>query len=294
LRWICSVEAGSGDCKDARFEAVTELGQVIDCAVLEGLGGEFDGFGEADDAGDVLSAGAAAALVAASDEQRLERRSAADEQSADALGAVDLVGADGAEMAAEAADVKGDAACALDGVDVKEGGGGAGDLCNLFDGLEDAGFVVGEHDADEAGVGLESLANGFRVNEAGGLGRDVCDFNAMAGEALGGLKDRGVLDGGGDEMVAGAEQAEESGVVALSAAGVEDDLGGMAVEEIGEGFTGAVDGGVGLLAVEMDGGGVAEVLDPVGAHGVDHLGQQGGGGVCVHVDTEHGEDSPTS
>ena len=287
-----AVDARAGDLEQAGFEAVAEGGEALHGAVFERVLGEFNGLGEADDAGDVFRAGAAAALVAAANEEGVERGSAADVEGSDALGSVELVGADGEQMAAVAADVDGNLARALNGVDVEEGAGLMGDGADLFDGLEDAGFVVGEHDADEAGVGAESIADGLGRDESTGERGDEGDLNAALGGALGGLEDGGVLDGGGDEVVAGAQEAEDGGVVALGAAGVEDDLRLAAVEEGGEDFAGMVDGGAGTLAVEMDGGGVAEVLDPEGTHGLDDVVQERRGGVGVHVDTAHGEDGP--
>ncbi len=87
-----------------------------------------------------------------------------------------------------------------------------------------------------------------------------------------------VLDGGGDEVGGfavggfGGEDAEEGEVVALGAAGGEDDLGVEAAEEAGDGGTGLLDGSAGLLAVLVDGAGVAVVLHPVGTHGLEYLG----------------------
>jgi hypothetical protein len=42
-----------------------------------------------------------------------------------------------------------------------------------------------------------------------------------------------------------------------------------------------------VLAVLMYGAGVAEVLHPEGAHGFEDFGEQGGGRVCVQVDSAH-------
>src|SRR5580693_4602349 len=84
------------------------------------------------------------------------------------------------------------------------------------------------------------------------------------------------------------EQAEDGGVVPFGAAGVEDDLGVMAVEELSHDLAGAIDGSAGLLAVLVDRGGVAEVLHPIRAHSLHHLGKQRGGGIGVHIDSAHG------
>src|ERR1019366_849651 len=60
------------------------------------------------------------------------------------------------------------------------------------------------------------------------------------------------LDASGDEMVAGREQAEECHVVALGAAGGEDDLGGAAVEQRGNRLARSVHRGACTLARLMD------------------------------------------
>ena len=59
------------------------------------------------------------------------------------------------------------------------------------------------------------------------------------------------------------------------------------MEEAGDGLAGVVDGGAGVLALLVDGAGVAVVLHPEGTHGLEDLGKKGGGGVGVHVDPVH-------
>ena len=81
-------------------------------------------------------------------DERLHGSAAAHEIGAHALWPVHLVGADREQMAAEAAHIKLDLACSLHGIDMEEGACGAGDLCDLFNGLKDAGLVVGQHHAD--------------------------------------------------------------------------------------------------------------------------------------------------
>jgi hypothetical protein len=48
------------------------------------------------------------------------------------------------------------------------------------------------------------------------------------------------------------------------------------------------DGSAGVLALLVDGAGVAEVLHPEGTHGFEDFGEERGGRVRVHVDTAHG------
>ena len=161
--------------------------------------------------------------MAAADEEGLDGSSAADEHGANAFGAVHLVGADTEQVAADAAYIDSDFACALDGVDVEEDTGVGGDAADFLNGLEDAGLVIGEHDADEARFRPNSAENVGRVDEAAGLGRNEGSFDTEASKAVGGLDDGRVLDGRGNEVVTGMEQAEDGCVVALSAAGVEDE-----------------------------------------------------------------------
>jgi hypothetical protein len=70
----------------------------------------------------------------------------------------------------------------------------------------------------------------------------------------------------------GGEDAEEGEVVALGAAGGEDDLGVEAVEETGDLGAGLFDCAAGVLAVLMNGAGVTVVLHPEGAHGFEDFG----------------------
>ena len=169
----------------------------------------------------------------------------ADEEDSDAFGGVDLVAGEGEEVdvleRAFGGEVEGELAGGLDGVGVEESAGCVGDGGEFGDGLDDAGLVVGVHDADEFGVGAEG---GFRaagsMRPCGVQGRKVTSTVVLFARDFGGVEDGVVLDGGGDEVggfaVAGfgGEDAEEGEVVALGAAGGEDDLGVEAVEEAGD------------------------------------------------------------
>ena len=57
-------------------------------------------------------------------------------------------------------------------------------LADFFDGLQDAGLVVGQHHADQAGLGPDGAQNVRRIDEAAGLRRDEGGFDADGGEAL--------------------------------------------------------------------------------------------------------------
>lgn len=273
--------------EDALFEAVAEMGEVggaVGGGVFgEPLMGELEGFAEGDDSGYVLGSRAALALVGAAVEERSEADAAADEEDSGALGGVHLVAGDAEEVyvleVAVGGEVHCELACALHGVGVEEGSGGVGDGGERSDGLDDAGLVVGEHDGDEFGVGTDGGGEGAGIDDAPGVAGEEGDFDALLGDGLCGVEDGVVLDAGGDEVEgpgsSGArliEDAEDGEVVALGAAGGEDDLGGAAVERFGDGLAGVVDGGTSVLALLMDGAGVAEVLDPEGPHCLEYSG----------------------
>ena len=190
--------------------------------------------------------------------ERLEPCAAANIEDADALGRVQLVPGDAEQMAADGLDVDRNFAGGLDGVGVKRDFGFGGDFADLLDGLNDAGFVVGHHDADEFRVRLERAVNVEGIDDAAGGDGQERDLDAALLRLVGGVQNSVVLDGGGDEVVARAQDAEDGGVVALGAAGGEDDFGGPAVEERGNLFAGALDGGAGMLAVLVDRGSIAE------------------------------------
>ena len=227
----------------------------------------------------------------------------ADEEDSGSLRGVHLVAGDGEEVdvlegsgEVGPAEVEGELGGGLNGVGMEEDGGvvGLGETGKLADGLDGSGLVVGEHDGDELCVGAEGGFEGVGIDEAVGGGREVGDVEAATVEGLGGVEDGVVLDFGGDEVGGlalveeGAEDAGEGEVVALGASGGEDDLLGRTVEETGDGGSGVLDGGAGSLTGVVRGAGVAEGLDPEGAHGVDDLGEKRGGGVGVEVDAVHG------
>src|ERR1035437_3046894 len=158
-------------------------------------------------------------------------------------------------MAAEAAHVERDLACALHSVDMEENPPVLGnladldDFANVFDGLQYTSLVVGQHHADESCLGPYGGENIGRVDEPARLGSNVCHLDAMISYTVGSLQHRRVLNGSCNKVVAGSQQAEDGGVVSLGAAGVEDDLSLAAVEELRHGLAGAIKRGPRLLAV---------------------------------------------
>ena len=250
--------------------------------------GDLGGLAESDDGWNSFRSGAAAALVASAHHERIERRALADVHGADALGRVHLVAADGQHMAANLSDVDRNLASALHRVDMEKDPGLRGNAADLFDRLDDARLVVGQHHADQPRLRANGAENLHGVDQAVGARIDLGRGNAVVGQPVGCGKHRRMLDRSGNQVVAGVQQAKKGSIVAFGAARGEDDLSRVAAEKLGQGLAGLVHGSAGALALLVDRGGVAVVLHPVRAHGLHHLRQQGCGGIGVHIDSAHG------
>ena len=151
---------------------------------------------EADDAGQVLGAAAAAVLVGAAAEQRLERRVAPHHQRADALRAAELVRRDhqvvGAERVRRRPATLPAACTASQWTRMPRARARAGDL---GDRLQHAGLVVGEHHATAPWcrpAARPPRAGSMRPSR---VDRQVLDRAARAAQHLGRAVHRVVLDG---------------------------------------------------------------------------------------------------
>src|SRR5665213_1393766 len=87
-------------------------------------------------------------------------------------------------MATEMLDVELNFACALHCIDMEECACICRDFAYLFHGLQYAGFIIGQHHADEPCVGLDCAHDVFRMNEPAGMRPHKCDFNAVLGLSL--------------------------------------------------------------------------------------------------------------
>src|SRR6266516_228373 len=113
---------------------------------------DFAGLAETNDTGHVQGAGTHAALVttAINDGGKLHARiAAADVQSADPLGSINLVSTDGQQIDIVLLDVDRNLAHRLDAVHSKENAVFFGHLADFRDGIDHPDFVVGVHDGDQ-------------------------------------------------------------------------------------------------------------------------------------------------
>lgn len=164
------------------------------------------------------------------------------------------------------------------------------DRGKLGNGLDDAGLVIREHDANQFCVRADGGLQGGWFDEALRSAGEAGYFYVLFCEGFRSAQDGVVLDAGGDE-VSGFRctfhGSEESEIIAFGATGGEDDLGGAAMEDAGDGVAGVVDGRASVLALLVDGAGVAVVLQKERTHGLEDFGEKRRGGIRVHVDTAH-------
>ena len=185
---------------------------------------------EPHDGGHVQGAAAHAALVAAAVDDRGDAHAglAAHPQRADALGAVELVGADGDQVDLHLLDVEGQFPDALHRVAVEEDALPLHHRADLGDGLDGSDLVVREHDGNQDGLVGDRVADLLRGHPAVLVDLEVGDLEALALEPLAGVQDRLVLGPGGDDVVAlllvELGHSLDGEVVRLGGAGAEDDL----------------------------------------------------------------------
>ena len=266
------------------------------------LGGDFAGLAEADDAGDVESAGTETALMSPAVHLLGERDAgwaATDPESADAFGPVDFVSGEGQQVDGAAGDVDGEFAHGLGRVGVKEDAVFAAERADFADGLQGANFIVGRHDGDEERPGVfDGAAEIVEADAAFGIDREDGDAAALLRQPCTGIEDGFVLGGLGDDVdgtprigsASGFNSALDGEVVALGGAGGEDDFFGRSAEEAGDlsasGFDGLFGGPAKGVAAA---GGVAVDVGQERQHGLKHARIDARGGLVIHVDGEvHG------
>ena len=213
---------------EAVVEALLQRGDVGDI-FFHIADGDLRGDTGADNGGDVLGASAAAAFLHTTVNMAGDAGLAAAVEDADALRAVETVRAEAEELDAEVADVDGHPASGGEGVAVKGDAFFGGDLRDFLDRLDGADVVVDEMDGDEGGLGREGGADVLGVDATDLIDGDLGDFEAVLGQVLDGVHDRGVLDGGDDDVVAlgadvGVGEALDGEVGRLGAAGGEDEI----------------------------------------------------------------------
>ena len=122
---------------------------------------------------------------------------------------------------------------------MEEGSRFVGDLGGFWDGLDDAGLVVGPHEGNEGGfAGTEFVPEFVEIDAASGRNPEVGDFVALtAGEGSERLEDGGVFGGAGDDVFPFGKylgSGVDRGDVGFGAAGGEDGFLRGAAEQAGD------------------------------------------------------------
>ena len=276
--------------QDSLLQAVAQRGEARG-AVRSGCDEpgprEFRRAPQPDDAGDVLRAGTPAALVHPAEEHRLQPHVAAHKQRARALRRVHLVAGEGKQVAAHLLHVERKLARGLDRIGMEQRAGRVRRVRQLAHRLQDAGLIVGQHDADKLGVGPQRRFQCAHFHHALRRARQKGDLDSALSQLLGGMQHGVVLHAADDQVVVRREQAEQRHIVALRAARGEDHFRRAAAQQPGHRLARVVHRGARVLAALMDGAGVAKLLLPERLHRPLHLRQHGRGRVGVHVNSPH-------
>ena len=241
--------------------------------------------GRSDDPGGVVGATAPLALLAATDDQRLDLRTAALDEDADALRATELVGAERQQVDVRADVAQIDPARRLHriGVEQRVGCVSADDAGDLGDVGDRSDLVVDRHHAHDRHVrrGLEHSGEFVGIDAPEPV--DTDDPTLFA-ELLDDVEDRMMLDrwAHGDATVAG-DRPDDRHVVALGTAASEDDFVGMAADHTGDGVPGLVDGLASAAGETVRARRVGVQLGQVRHHRVDRLGAHRRRGSMIEV-----------
>ena len=182
-------------------------------------------------------AGAHAALVAAAVHLRFEpdARLAPHVQGTHAFGAVSLVGGERHQVDLELLQVDHHLAGGLGRIDMKDDPSLAADFAQFLDVLDDAYFVVDEHDGRQDGVRADGSLEFFQIEQAVGFRLQIGDLEALPLQFAHRV-DHGLVFGqAGDEVFALA-LVELGGtldreVVGFGRAGSPDDLLGIGIDQ---------------------------------------------------------------
>ena len=216
--------------------AVRDLGQAIDQAVAQGAdpfrvlvnvcAGVFEGCGHAHDSGNILRAGALAALLRAALDEARQGDALAGVQHAGALRTVELVRGERQQVNVLRLDVDGQMPRGLHGVGVEQHASLAADCADRADRQDGADLVVGVHDGNQARVLADGVFHLLRRHGADGADGEKLDLEALFFKLLERVQHGVVLERGRNDVLfafafAEARGGEDGLIVGLAAAGGE-------------------------------------------------------------------------
>ena len=147
--------------------------------------------------------------------------------------------------------------------------------------LHGADLVVGEHYADQRGVGPQGGLHVLRADNSVFVHRQQGDLKSLLFQMLQRVEDGVVLEGGGDQVLFSLPGRRlgrhfQRPVVGFAAAGGEEDLLRAAAEAFRHRGAGVVHRLAGGLPETVQGRGVAVLLGQIRGHGLQHRGQEAG------------------
>ena len=145
---VATIDARMGyPVQKTALELVAERAEALG-VVGKRVASDLGGFAEADDASNILCAGANATLVMTAVKELLQARAAANVKRAGALGGIKFVAGKRKQIEPELIHVDGNFSRGLHGIGMEINVGVFGDAADFFEWLHRAQFVVGVHDGD--------------------------------------------------------------------------------------------------------------------------------------------------
>ena len=229
---------------------------------------------KAHDQGAGQRAGAKACLLTTPPLQGLQLDPFADDQGADAFGAIELVSAEADEIKPQVVRFERDVSKGLRCIAVKDDPAVSADLCEFLQGLQDADFIVGGHDAHQTRVRPDRfLKLGWR-DQAIGLGLEQRNLESFPLQLAEGIQHSVVFRIHADQMSAtvGSGMAQQGQIVGFGGAAGEDQSTRIDAEGLCDLATGQGNGGrCGKALAMLTARGIAPMVRPIGRHRFHHL-----------------------
>jgi len=184
---------------------------------------------------------------------------------------MDLVPGDGERITVDLVNINRNLACGLYSVSVKEDIGLTRNFPYIVHRLDDPGFIIGHHDADQPGIRLNCLTQFIGFDLSAAIDRKVGHLVPHLLQAFAGIHDGTVLNAGSNHMIAVPHYAEDAEIVGFRASAGEDDLRRSRIQKRGNCCPCSFYGCAGVLSEMMDRGGIAELFQVVGPHGFEHF-----------------------
>ena len=270
------------------LEAVAK-GLQPGCIAFQPGNGRPNGRAKGRNPRDILGAAPPVALLRAALLLGEDVGAAPEVERADALRALELVGAQGEHVDPERVDVDVEVRRRLDGIDGEQDAAvGVHPAADLGDRLDRADLVVREHDRDEDRLVGDGGIDMVGVDPAVAIDRQLDDLEPELLEVAQGVTDGVVLDRGRDNPVAAPlarpGSAFQPEVEGFGAARGQDDLAALGAEPPGDGLVRLVERRPRPAPEAVTGRRVAEVVGQEREHRVEDLAPERGRRRVVEVD----------